>query len=102
MTLTPPPTAAPTTPGNAGAPHDLLRFTSDNYHTQVYEALPDAMDALLQEPSLANQLRASVVYNMIVEGVLAETGYNAYFTILERNYLLPGIRKGISLLKQSE
>ena len=39
---------------------------------------------------------------MVVEGVLAETGYQAFFTMLERNDLMPGLRKGISLLKQDE
>jgi ribonucleoside-diphosphate reductase beta chain len=39
---------------------------------------------------------------MIVEGVLAETGYHAYFTILESAGLLPGVRQGIRLLKQDE
>ncbi len=86
----------------AGAPHDLGRFASDNYRTVVYQALPGALHALRQDASPANQLRASVVYNMIVEGVLAETGYHAYYTILERNDLMPGVRKGISWLKQDE
>ena len=39
---------------------------------------------------------------MVVEGMLAETGYHAYFTVLERNDLLPGQREGIRLLKQDE
>jgi ribonucleoside-diphosphate reductase beta chain len=39
---------------------------------------------------------------MVVEGVLAETGYHAFFTMLERNNLLPALRKGILLLKQDE
>jgi ribonucleoside-diphosphate reductase beta chain len=86
----------------AGAPHDLGRFASDNYRTVVYQALPGALHALRQDASPANQLRASVVYNKIVEGVLAETGYHAYYTILERNDLMPGVRKGISWLKQDE
>jgi ribonucleoside-diphosphate reductase beta chain len=34
--------------------------------------------------------------------VLAETGYHAFFTMLERNDLMPGLRKGILLLKQDE
>lgn len=86
----------------AGAPLDLGRFASDNYRTVVYQALPSALHALRQDASPANQLRASVVYNMIVEGVLAETGYHAYYTILERNNRMPGVRQGISLLKQDE
>ena len=60
------------------------------------------MLGLKVDQSPAAQIRASVTYNMVVEGVLAETGYHAFFTMLERNNLLPGLRKGISLLKQDE
>ncbi len=81
---------------------DLTRFHGDNYRQLFYESLPDALNALRSDPSPASQIRASVTYNMVVEGVLAETGYQAFFTMLERNDLLPGLRKGIGLLKQDE
>jgi ribonucleoside-diphosphate reductase beta chain len=86
----------------ADAGVDLTRFHGDNYRQLFYEALPDALSALRSDPSPASQIRASVTYNMVVEGVLAETGYQAFFTMLERNDLCPGLRKGISLLKQDE
>jgi len=86
----------------AGAGADLSHFHGGNYRQLFYHALPDALNALRADPSPASQIRASVTYNMIVEGVLAETGYQAFFTMLERNDLLPGLRKGISLLKQDE
>ena len=81
---------------------DLSRFHGDNYRQLFYEALPEALNALRSDPSPASQIRASITYNMIVEGVLAETGYQAFFTMLERNDLCPGLQKGISLLKQDE
>lgn len=81
---------------------DLSRYHGDNYRQLFYESLPEALNALRSDPSPASQIRASVTYNMIVEGVLAETGYQAFFTMLERNDLLPGLRKGIGLLKQDE
>jgi len=81
---------------------DLSRYHGDNYRQLFYESLPDALNALRSDPSPASQIRASVTYNMVVEGVLAETGYQAFFTMLERNDLLPGLRKGIGLLKQDE
>ena len=81
---------------------DLSSFVSDNYRTVVYEALPAALQRLKDDPSPEAQVRASVTYNLIVEGVLAETGYHAYFSILERNNLMPGMRRGIHLLKQDE
>lgn len=86
----------------AEAGTDLTRYHSDNYRQLFYEALPSALNALRTDASPANQIAASVTYNMVVEGVLAETGYHAFFTMLERNDLLPGLRKGISLLKQDE
>lgn len=80
----------------------LDQFIDDNYHFLFFEALPHALAALSEDPSPAAQVRASVTYNMIVEGVLAETGYHAYFTVLERHDLMPGVREGIRLLKQDE
>ncbi|MEP7137025.1 MAG: R2-like ligand-binding oxidase [Chloroflexota bacterium] len=81
---------------------DLSRYHGENYRQLFYEALPSALNALRADASPANQIAASVTYNMVVEGVLAETGYHAFFTMLERNDLLPGLRKGIALLKQDE
>jgi ribonucleoside-diphosphate reductase beta chain len=84
------------------ASDDLTRYHTDNYHHIFYDALPSALSALEADSSPSAQIRASVTYNMVVEGVLAETGYHAFFTMLERNNLMPGLRKGISLLKQDE
>jgi len=86
----------------AGERGDLTRFSGDNYRLIVYEALPAALHRLRQDPSPGAQVEASLTYNMIVEGVLAETGYHAYYTILERNNWMPGVRKGISLIKLDE
>ena len=81
---------------------DLSHYHTDNYRFIFYNALPSALSALEADSSPSAQVRASVTYNMVVEGVLAETGYHAFFTMLERNDLMPGLRKGISLLKQDE
>ena len=78
------------------------RYHTQNYRHIFYEALPAALSALETDPSPGAQVRASVTYNMVVEGVLAETGYHAFFTMLERNALMPGLRQGIALLKQDE
>ncbi len=80
----------------------LTCFHSPSYRALVYEALPAAMAPLLVDPSPAAQVRASVTYNMIVEGVLAETGYHAYLSALEANQLMPGQCQGIRALKQDE
>src|SRR5947207_12560044 len=79
---------------------DLQRFHSPSYRKLFYEELPQAMYSLVNDRSPANQLRASVTYNMIIEGVLAETRYHGYFNMLERNNILPGLRQGITLLKR--
>lgn len=81
---------------------DLSHFHTQNYRSIFYEALPEALLNLKNDRSPAAQVRASVTYNMVVEGVLAETGYHAFFSMLERNDLMPGLRRGISLLKQDE
>lgn len=81
---------------------DLQQFHSDDYQTIFYDALPQTMKALLTDQSAEAQIRASVTYNMIVEGVLAETGYHGYFTILDQRGIMPGVREGITLLKQDE
>ena len=78
------------------------KYHTANYHHVFYQALPSALSALEADASPAALIRASVTYNMVVEGVLAETGYHAFFTMLERNDLMPGLRHGISLLKQDE
>jgi ribonucleoside-diphosphate reductase beta chain len=84
------------------AADDLTRYHTNNYHYIFYDALPAALSTLETDSSPSALIRASITYNMVVEGVLAETGYHAFFTMLERNDLMPGLRKGISLLKQDE
>jgi ribonucleoside-diphosphate reductase beta chain len=81
---------------------DLHGFHTPSYRTIFYEALPAAMQRLRHDSSAEAQVRAAVTYNMIVEGVLAETGYHSYFLALERNDLMPGLREGIGLVKRDE
>jgi ribonucleoside-diphosphate reductase beta chain len=81
---------------------DLSHYHTPAYRSLFYEELPQALHALTTDSSPVAQARASVTYNMIVEGVLAETGYEAYFAALERNNLMPGVRQGILLLKRDE
>jgi ribonucleoside-diphosphate reductase beta chain len=67
----------------ARLPHALSRYHTLNYRTIFYNALPQVMNTLRDDTSMAAQARAAATYNMIVEGVLAETGYHAYLTALE-------------------
>jgi ribonucleoside-diphosphate reductase beta chain len=81
---------------------DLSRYHTPSYRTIFYEELPRTMNALLTDTSPEAQVRASVTYNMIIEGVLAETGYHSYYNMLERNNVMPGLRQGVGLLKRDE
>ncbi len=81
---------------------DLSAYHLPNYCAIFYEALPAALGRLRTDPSPKAQLQAAATYNLIVEGVLAETGYHAYFTVLEQRDILPGQRAGIAYLKQDE
>jgi ribonucleoside-diphosphate reductase beta chain len=86
----------------AEADSDLSRFHSASYQALFGEALPQALERLRTDPSPLAQAEASVTYNMIVEGVLAETGYQAYHAMLERNGILPGMQQTVALLKRDE
>lgn len=86
----------------AGVSTDLTHYLSPNYAIIIDEALPTALQRLETDSSPMAQVQASVTYNMIVEGILAETGYHAYFTVLESRNLLPGTRQGIAYLKKDE
>ncbi|MEO8198803.1 MAG: R2-like ligand-binding oxidase [Thermoanaerobaculia bacterium] len=85
-----------------GERRDLAGYHSPSYREIVYEALPEAMGRLHLDRSAQAIARAAVTYNMIVEGVLAETGYQGYLTILEQRRILPGICAGVRLLRQDE
>ncbi len=81
---------------------DLSRYHGPSYRKLFYEELPRTMYTLLDDSSPRAQIIASVTYNMIVEGVLAETGYHGYFNMLDRGNILPGLKQGIGYLKRDE
>jgi len=85
-----------------GVKGGLEHYHTPSYRKIFYEALPRALRNLHDDPSTRSQVIASATYNMVIEGMLAETGYHAYYTMLRRNDLMPGIRRGITLLKQDE
>jgi ribonucleoside-diphosphate reductase beta chain len=85
-----------------GETADLHHLHGERYRTVFYDELPAAMNALRADPSPAAQAYAIVTYTMIVEGVLAETGYHGYFTALERGGVLPGLKEGLGLVKRDE
>jgi ribonucleoside-diphosphate reductase beta chain len=86
----------------ADSPSGLEDWHTPSYKTLFYDELPQAMNALLTDASPAAQARAAVTYNMIIEGVLAETGYHVYHESLTEQDLLPGLRAGLVHVKRDE
>ena len=82
--------------------HDLAHFHSASYRTIFCEALPEAMSRLRTDRSPVAQARASATYNMIVEGVLAETGYHVFHRILTDRNIMPGMQTVAGYLKADE
>ncbi|WP_273853912.1 R2-like ligand-binding oxidase [Guptibacillus spartinae] len=85
-----------------GQTGDLSRFHSETYHHIFYSILPEALEKLQHDHSPEALAEASTVYNMFVEGVLAETGYFSFYESLEKANVMPGLMKGIGLLKRDE
>lgn len=81
---------------------DLSRYHTASYQKIFGEALPAALARLRSDRSPIAQAEASATYNMIVEGVLAETGYHAYYAILVRHGIMPGMQQAVALLKRDE
>jgi ribonucleoside-diphosphate reductase beta chain len=81
---------------------DLGRFHGPIYQQIFYDELPNAMNRLLTDQSVEAQVRASVTYNMVIEGVLAETGYYGYARMLTNNGILPGMQQIITYVKRDE
>ena len=81
---------------------DLNRYHGDSYKTIFYDELPAAMGRLREDDTPLAQVEAAVTYNMIVEGILAETGYHGWYQILEQTKLMPGMSQGIGLVQKDE
>jgi ribonucleoside-diphosphate reductase beta chain len=86
----------------AGERGDLSRYHGPSWRAIFADQLPRAMGRLRTDASPAAQAAASVTYNMIVEGVLAETGYHAYDALLRRNGIMPGMQAVIANLRRDE
>ena len=81
---------------------DLSRYHTESYRAIFYETLPKAMALLKNDKSPQTQAEASVTYNIVVEGILAETGYNGWYQILQESGLLPGMLEGIKFVQRDE
>jgi ribonucleoside-diphosphate reductase beta chain len=72
------------------------------YRTMFYEELPDCLNALSSDASPAAQIRASVTYNHVVEGMLALTGYYAWHKICVARGILPGMQELVRRIGDDE
>ena len=85
-----------------GHDRDLGDYQTPMYRSIFWEELPNALGRLRTDSSPVAQAEASVTYNLIVEGVLAETGYHAYHEMLTRNGIMPGMQELTAILKRDE
>lgn len=72
------------------------------YRTMFYDELPDCLNALSSDASPAAQIRASVTYNHVVEGMLALTGYYAWHKICVTRGILPGMQELVRRIGDDE
>ncbi len=87
-----------------GESKDLHEHVDDNpgYRKIFYEMLPESMQRLSTDPSPAAQVRAAVVYNQVVEGVLALTGYHTWRKATVEQGILPGMQEAVRLIGRDE
>jgi ribonucleoside-diphosphate reductase beta chain len=71
-------------------------------YTALFGELTLALDRLLTDASPAAQVTAVASYHMIIEGVLAETGYYGIFTALRTRGLMPSLTRGLELVQRDE
>ncbi|MFN2465604.1 MAG: R2-like ligand-binding oxidase [Candidatus Dormibacteria bacterium] len=85
--------------GNRDDLHSLL---GPSWRRMFLDELPSSMSALINDGSKAALARALATYNMVVEGVLAETGYHYYRNVLEMQGNLRGLLQGIQFIARDE
>lgn len=84
------------------APAEAAPDGGDAYAQLFNRELPDALTRLLSDASDEAMTRALCTYHVIIEGVLAETGYHGYKKALKENGLMPGTVHGVELVQRDE
>ena len=85
-----------------GEKGELNPLLTDTYKQVFHVILPTAMERLITDQSPEAIADAATVYNMFVEGVLAETGYFSFYKSLEATNSMPGLLEGVGNLKRDE
>jgi ribonucleoside-diphosphate reductase beta chain len=83
-------------------PFDPAHYQADAYRHLFYHELPTALDRLLTDTSTEAQVDAIATYHMIVEGVLAETGYYSLSRAVGKRGQLRGLVQGMQLVQRDE
>ena len=86
----------------SGERSDLMELNGPNWRRVFLEELPTSLEALVSDGSKMALARALTTYNIVVEGVLAETGYHYYRQVLEMQGILGGMLEGIRLISRDE
>jgi ribonucleoside-diphosphate reductase beta chain len=81
---------------------DLSGYETPSYQRIFHDELPRALTRLREDHSPEAQASASVTYNLVVEGILAETGYHGYHRVLVQRGIMPGMQQLVSYLKRDE
>ncbi|RMH69061.1 MAG: R2-like ligand-binding oxidase [Bacteroidetes bacterium] len=85
-----------------GVTGGLEDYFTDAYRRLFFEEQPRALQRLRVDASPLALAEASVTYQMITEGVLAETGYHAYYTVLQKAGMMPGMQQLVRLVQRDE
>ena len=82
---------------------DLDGYLTPAYRAHFMSAQPQAMAQLRGgDVSPETLVDAIVTYQMTTEGVLAETGYHAYFTVLQERGIMPGMQQIVQNIQRDE
>lgn len=85
-----------------GISSDIVSYQAENTKELFDEILPNAMNRLLHDQSPEAMAEAATVYNMFVEGVMAETGYFTFVEGMKKRGILPGFLEGINNVQMDE
>ncbi len=85
-----------------GISSNIVSYQAENTKELFNEILPNAMNKLLHDQSPEAMAEAATVYNMFVEGVMAETGYFMFVEGMKKRGILPGFLEGINNVQMDE
>jgi ribonucleoside-diphosphate reductase beta chain len=71
-------------------------------HERLFDELHQSLGQLNRDRSAASQMRAAVTYHIVIEGIVAETGYFLLRRALSHGCPLPGMLRAIDLLQRDE